>query len=220
MARSAPRPNSCRRLDRGCAQIRAPERRKSDRKGRRQDQWCVVGQPTPVYKNCRRLQQQRRYTSATVYKYLTTGSRRLSGGEAAGLDGKRKRSRPISRVLSRAIIHLGYASPHTSSDLPGSLYGPYVRSKSEDFGRVLPYLVLLQAGFAVPPSVTTGAVRSYRTLSPLPPPYGGLAVCFLLHFPWTHVPQALPGALPLEPGLSSTLARSDCLADSGAHSGG
>jgi hypothetical protein len=35
-------------------------------------------------------------------------------------------------------------------------------------GRALPYLVLLRAGFAVPPSVTTGAVRSYRTLSPLP----------------------------------------------------
>jgi len=34
--------------------------------------------------------------------------------------------------------------------------------------RALPYLVLLQVGFAVPPSVTTGAVRSYRTLSPLP----------------------------------------------------
>ena len=34
--------------------------------------------------------------------------------------------------------------------------------------RALPYLVLLQVGFAVPPNVTTGAVRSYRTLSPLP----------------------------------------------------
>lgn len=34
--------------------------------------------------------------------------------------------------------------------------------------RALPYLVLLQAGFTVPPSVTTGAVRSYRTISPLP----------------------------------------------------
>ena len=34
----------------------------------------------------------------------------------------------------------------------------------------LPYLALLQVGFAVPPSVTTGAVRSYRTLSPLPAP--------------------------------------------------
>ena len=74
-------------------------------------------------------------------------------------------------------------------------------------GCLLPYLVLLQAGFAVPPSVATGAMRSYRTISPLPPPCGSSAVCFLLHFPWTHVPQALPGAVPWEPGLSSTLAR-------------
>jgi hypothetical protein len=43
-----------------------------------------------------------------------------------------------------------------------------------------------------------------------------------LHFPWTHVPQALPGALPWEPGLSSTLASksSGCLADSGANDTG
>lgn len=82
-----------------------------------------------------------------------------------------------------------------------------------------PYLVLLQAGFAVPPSVATGAVRSYRTISPLPPLCRGLAVYFLLHCPWAHAPQALPGALPWEPGLSSTLARSDCLADSAADGG-
>ena len=37
-----------------------------------------------------------------------------------------------------------------------------------------------------------------------------------MHFPWARAPQALPGAVPWEPGLSSTLARSDCLADSGA----
>src|SRR5687768_9319989 len=39
---------------------------------------------------------------------------------------RKKRSRPISRVLSRTIIHLGYASPCISSDLPGSLCGPHV----------------------------------------------------------------------------------------------
>jgi len=84
-----------------------------------------------------------------------------------------KRSRPISRVLSRTIIHLGCTSPCTSSDLPGSLCGPHVRPTSEDLDRLLPYLVLLRAGFAVPPSVATGAVRSYRTLSPLPAPPRG-----------------------------------------------
>lgn len=34
--------------------------------------------------------------------------------------GKLKSSRPISRVLSWTIIHLGYVSPHTSCSLPES----------------------------------------------------------------------------------------------------
>ena len=38
-----------------------------------------------------------------------------------------ERSQPISRVLSRTIIHLGSASPQTSSDLPGNLHGPCVQ---------------------------------------------------------------------------------------------
>jgi len=42
------------------------------------------------------------------------------------------------------------------------------------------YLVLLQVGFTLPSRVTTDAVRSYRTLSPLPTLP---AVCSLLHFP-------------------------------------
>jgi len=41
-----------------------------------------------------------------------------------------------------------------------------------------PYLVLLRVEFTVPRTVTSRAVRSYRTLSPLPDPYkkaiGGL----------------------------------------------
>ena len=50
--------------------------------------------------------------------------------------------------------------------------------------RSLPYLVLLQVGFAVPPGVAAGAVRSYRTISPLPAPLAQrLGGIFLLHFP-------------------------------------
>src|ERR1700677_3839466 len=64
--------------------------------------------------------------------------------------------------------------------------------------RSLPYLVLLQVGFAVPPCVAAGAVRSYRTISPLPAPLARrLGGIFLLHFPWTRGPQALPGTLPV-----------------------
>src|ERR1700722_12749635 len=63
--------------------------------------------------------------------------------------------------------------------------------------RSLPYLVLLQVGFAVPPGVAAGAVRSYRTISPLPSPLARrLGGIFLLHFPWARAPQALPGTAP------------------------
>ena len=58
---------------------------------------------------------------------------------------------------------------------------------------LLPYLVLLRAGFTVPRAVASRAVRSYRTFSPLP---AKLAVYFLWHFPWVRTLQALPGALP------------------------
>src|SRR5699024_603710 len=70
----------------------------------------------------------------------------------------KNRSRPISRVLSGAAIHLGSSSPTTSCDQPEDCAG---RASSS-------YSVLLQAGFTVPRTVTGRAVRSYRTLSPLP----------------------------------------------------
>lgn len=67
-------------------------------------------------------------------------------------------------------------------------YGPY---------HVNPYLALLRVEFTVPRTVTSRAVRSYRTLSPLPDPaYAGhrrFALCCTGRgFP----PQALPGTLP------------------------
>ena len=40
---------------------------------------------------------------------------------------------------------------------------------------MFPYLVLLQTGFTMPSNVATDAVRSYRTLSPLPAT-GNLAI--------------------------------------------
>ena len=55
------------------------------------------------------------------------------------------------------------------------------------------YLVLLRMGFTIATPVTSRAVRSYRTFSPLPGK--SQAVSFLLHFPWAHTPQALPGIL-------------------------
>ena len=68
----------------------------------------------------------------------------------------------------------------------------------------LSYLVLLQVGFTLPPSVATGAVRSYRTISPLPALRTALRRC---HFCGTFRQLALPrrylAPCPMEPGLSS-----------------
>ena len=87
--------------------------------------------------------------------------------------------------------------------------------------RALPYLVLLQVGFAVPPCVATGAVRSYRTVSPLPSAalaaaarpddadqsrrerlrLGRFALCCT--FRGLAPPRRYLAPCPLEPGLSS-----------------
>ena len=56
-------------------------------------------------------------------------------------------SRPVSRVLSGAAIHLRRTSPCACSDLPGSGAG----HASPPDGGSLPYLVLLRVGFALPP---------------------------------------------------------------------
>ena len=74
---------------------------------------------------------------------------------------------------------------------------------------VFPYLVLLQVGFAVPPNVATGAVRSYRTLSPLPattrlhvPRHRRFAFCCTVR--GLAPPRHYLAPCPVEPGLSST----------------
>jgi hypothetical protein len=63
------------------------------------------------------------------------------------LEKPRTKSRPISRVLSWAIIPLGRASPRASSGLPGSAR----ESGAAVLPPRLPYLALLQVGFAMPP---------------------------------------------------------------------
>ncbi len=74
------------------------------------------------------------------------------------LGNKKRKSRPISRVLSWTAIHLGDKSPYRSSDLPES-----------HAGRVFASLFDLAPSGVYPAIiVTNNAVRSYRTISPLP----------------------------------------------------
>jgi len=78
---------------------------------------------------------------------------------------KKKRSRPVSRVLSGTIIPLGAASPRRSSNLPGRRVGHALclSARPSLFG-------LAPDGVFRAVAVASDAVRSYRTFSPLPDP--------------------------------------------------
>jgi len=109
----------------------------------------------------------------------------------------RKPKPTISRVLSGTTIHLGQSSPTASSNLPGSPLG----TGGAGLACVLPYLVLLQAGFTVPRAVTSRAVRSYRTFSPLPSHARRYIFCGTFH--GLTPPRRYLAPCPKEPGLSS-----------------
>ena len=127
-----------------------------------------------------------------------------SGSHAARRGGSRavsrlskNGSRPVSRVLSRAIIPLGRPSPDASSSLPGS------RARTRRCG-VAPATSL----FGLAPGGVCRAAERCRPRGALLPHHFTLTcvrICiaadphaggiFLLHFPWARAPQALPGTV-------------------------
>ena len=109
-------------------------------------------------------------------------------------------SRPVSRVLSRTIIPLGWPSPATSSNLPGRRADHALAPKCRPslFG-------LAPSGVCHAVPVTRSAVRSYRTLSPLPAGrsrHRRSALCCT--FRRLTPPRHYLALCPVEPGLSST----------------
>ena len=88
-----------------------------------------------------------------------------------------------------------YRAPHATYPSGGAKARPAPGNAG-----CLPLLLGLAPGGVFPAAaVAGGAVRSYRTISPLPPagyPRDRLAVCFLWHFPWGCPRRALPGTVP------------------------
>lgn len=124
-------------------------------------------------------------------------------------------SQPISRVLSWTTIPLGYASLHTSSNLPGSNAG---RTNGSLFGlapggvcRAVTYYyargALLPHPFALTLLLRTLTHRYVRRFT------------FCCTFRRLAPPRRYLAPYPAEPGLSSRAPKhpSDCLADSQAH---
>ena len=97
------------------------------------------------------------------------------------------------------VIHLGHASPRASCGLPGSTRGPRVAA----LRRLPPYLALLRVGFTLPLPVASSAVRSYRTISPLPVRRGLRRYIFCGTFRGLAPPRRYLAPCPAEPGLSS-----------------
>ncbi len=130
-------------------------------------------------------------------------------------------SRPVSRVLSRTAIHLRRASPRASSDLPGDARGP----RAAALRLHAPLFGLAPGGVYPAADVANGAVRSYRTISPLPlvcrrTGERGWRCIFCGTFRGLAPPRRYLAPCPMEPGLSSPPAsgRSGCPADSPAQS--
>ncbi len=108
---------------------------------------------------------------------------------------KNSESRPVSRVLSWTVIHLGRLSPAASSSLPGCSAGH----------AIAPLFGLASGGVYPATTVASRAVRSYRTFSPLPvslPTIGGMFSAALSVGP-CGPPRRYLAPCPVKPGLSS-----------------
>jgi hypothetical protein len=119
-----------------------------------------------------------------------------NSGEGSG-------SRPISRVLSWAAIHLGCTSPCTSSDLPGNPCGAHVADTLRSF----PYLVLLRVGFTMPPVLPPARCALTTPFHPYRPAVSGFRrYLFCGTFRRLAPPRRYLAPCPAEPGLSSPAA--------------
>src|SRR5215472_11787144 len=114
-----------------------------------------------------------------------------------------RKSRPVSRVLSRAIIPLGSTSPWTSSGLPGSARGSALRAAVEG-ARCFPIWPCSRWGLpcrrVLPPTrcALTAPFHPCRSREGL----GRSALCCT--FRGLAPPRRYLAPDPPEPGLSST----------------
>jgi len=122
-------------------------------------------------------------------RILAATPRPRGGASRKEGDGGNAR-RPISRVLCTGLklanqpapamaIHLGRSLPNASRDRPGQrLENCPVQDFPKEIKNLLSLLGLAPGGVCPAMTVAGHAVRSYRTISPLPSPLPDPAVCF------------------------------------------
>ena len=117
----------------------------------------------------------------------------------------------VSRILSRGAIPLGPASLVASSNLPAGSIGPILAVLRLSLGRYASLFGFAPWGVYHARPVTSSAVGSYPTLSPLPDPvscfqlagHRRFALCCTFHR--VTPPRYYLAHCPAESGLSSTL---------------
>ena len=137
------------------------------------------------------------------------GKRRQAACKPGSVRPRGKRGRDGHSSGTRLAARLARPTRATGQDHPR-----FHRPEKEvpDRLRRPPLLGLAPGGVCRAAPVAGGAVRSCRTLSPLPGAAGPIAgtrrsraVCFLWHFPWGRPRRPLAGTVvPVEPGLSSS----------------
>ncbi len=133
-------------------------------------------------------------TSATAWMQEVEQCRSNCRRPSEKYPEKGRKSRPVSRVLSRTVIHLGCKSPCSSSNLPRNRAGH----------ASVPLFDLAPGGVYPATPVTSCAVRSYRTFSPLPVTSDRRYI-FCGTFRRLTPPRRYLAPCPMEPGLSSIL---------------
>ena len=102
-----------------------------------------------------------------------------------------------------AIIHLGHALPHDSSDLPGNASSGFPK-RPAGRRRAFPYLILHHEEFAWPRLLPNAPVSSYLTVSPITAKAAGLfSVALVVARTNARAPGCYPARCPTVFGLSS-----------------
>ena len=125
---------------------------------------------------------------------------RTAGSRPVVFPAARRRRGIVRRSVSRVLCPPSGRWPFiwdARRRTPRATYpGGGARTRPRTFARSPPLLGLAPDGVCRAAAVADGAVRPYRTLSPLPAAFSGKperAVCFLWHFPWGRPRRALPG---------------------------
>jgi len=146
----------------------------------------------PCHKSSRRSPFPRCTAECRLKETSTaTPSRGRSATKWHAANNQKRWSRPVSRVL----YVLRRDSHSSRPDVAAWLQQPTREQRGPRYRS--PIWSCSEWGLPCRTTLAPYAVRSYRTLSPLPDPLARpSAVCSLLHWPSAHAAQELPGTLP------------------------